>query len=173
MSSISTTLYNSKIHLITIFILLIVVGLLTGSFVTKTIIYPILTSNWKTYINNLYKFSFKYPSDDYQLSESNLRNGDFRIYLMRTPIEQTARGITIIKGKTISDIIEEMRSNPHGEKFSKEGTVTIDGVKGKSVLIEAVKGPTKAEAFFIEKNGFVYRFDWLDSSIISTFKFLD
>ncbi len=134
---------------------------------------PYVTTNWKTYSNNQYYFLFKYPPD-YELQESNLGNGDFKVFLIMDPTEQTARGITVMKNKSLSETINEIKTNQYqGEQIIEEKSITVDNNEAKFFVVNTVKGPTKAQVVIVEKYNNVYRFDWLDSQILSTFKFIE
>ncbi len=131
------------------------------------------SSNWKIYSNNQYQFSFKYPTY-YQIQESNLGNGDFKVFLVTNPMEQTARGITVINNQTLPEVIEKIKTNQkQGEQIIEEKSIVIDNNNAKLFVTKTIKGPEKANIILIEKYNKIYRFDWLDNQILATFKFIE
>lgn len=146
---------------------------------------PDQTANWKTYIDDIYKFSFKYPSDwKLNCTNTNLPDGwlDRNICDLVSPKALLDHG-QISNGSYF--VIGVSKPNPNYANFSeyldyssKQYGYTfmdrkINSINGKIGLTK-----NKETNYLFERNGHIINANWIYSEtpddinqILSTFKF--
>lgn len=130
------------------------------------------TDNWSVYRNERYNFEFKYPSANYNLSQSNLSDSTFKVFIRSISYpEPTVRGFTVMENQSVDRTLQSLEGN-----VVDRGQVSIDGRKGVRVVTKAedgpVRGPAKDTEIFVEEYGNVYKLHRVPDGILSTFRFL-
>jgi len=159
---------------------------------------PIDTSNWKTYTNDEYGFSIKYPSDWENIPEvkissvglvssiaspemikarndnSGMYRNDIEVYYFPKISDELNNKLNNWNAKSLDELIQ----NSNG-KYTKVGEVNINGNKIYKIT---TSGILSSNFLFIEKNGQLYEiainnidsFDSIDKTlenIIDSFQF--
>lgn len=112
------------------------------------------TSNWQTYVNERWGYSFKYPKNWY-LEEPTIAITNVRSWQRKSSeYSDSERDITIIVYPNTSDPREIVRQD-EGEQKSE---ITVGGEKGFEYHEYAYPGsPYIYRVIFIPKNGSLYR----------------
>lgn len=142
---------------------------------------PDETVNWKTYTDNKYYFSLKYPPEWKIKGETNPETGQYTIVFQRTPIVPDS--LTIILVKENWSVDQEVNSHnqkqsvgPSSEILKIEDT-KVGGLEAKKFTYSTAMGTTPEETT-TSKGTTVYSFisfpnDTVFDQILSTFKFTD
>ncbi len=135
------------------------------------------TANWKTYTNNIYGYTLKYPSEwEYKFGKGNKA----QIIFGSSPVElrTDVPGFLISVSETIEQpLIKEDGRN----RVTETKQITIGGQSGEQAMInDAGSGEVSYIQSAVAYNGKTYYFNIHDfnkkpvyDQMISTFKFLD
>ena len=152
------------------------------------------TSSWKTYTNDKFKFSIKYPLDWRVLSQ-NIKNDNWTsatffqayspgtILQEREPFIEMVFSVNALKPEVYSiDKQTISYSKDFGGEPSEIEAYKIGTFQGKAISVKGSVGNIDRRAVFIEKDNLIYHIDLLWKSgqqgfettmdqILSTFKF--
>ncbi|OQA52139.1 MAG: hypothetical protein BWY43_00625 [candidate division WS2 bacterium ADurb.Bin280] len=133
------------------------------------------TASWKTYTNEEYGFSFKYPGD-YRLEENVTPGEDnSNIVFNVAGVEKDSAGdwgiMIIVEDSNLESSIQALKDRNSSAEYSE----STKSISGKSWIAE-YNGVTYE--YFSENNGYTYRIGWaigdtnrIEDQILSTFQF--
>lgn len=138
-----------------------------------------IPSTWKSYKNESYKFSLKYPSElpvEFNNEEKSLRIGTL-------PFEPSAGSMGLyILDKNISEYRQYTKENNEWAPCSEEKTVAFSSIMTYNIICKSWFTGDDIDIYFFENNWKVYEFSFIKSAddsknevfrkIISTFEFL-
>ena len=134
--------------------------------------YEAEVSDWNTYRNEEYGFSFRYPENIYQVDDRANLESPPKVFLTLDPNESTPRGISILEDTSMDQQVNEMKEVlVQNDNLIKETKTKVGGVDGVLLHYRDPLLETETTIVFVEHNQYAYRFDWIEDQILSTFEF--